>query len=323
MNPTGVSQVPHTVNNFYDRELLERARPNQVHEMFGQMRPIPKNNTGTVKFRRYQSLAVSTDQLEEGVTPDALELSIEDITANLGWYGGYVLPTDKLTMETLDNVVMNALDVLGEHASDTMDLVVRDELHTGTSVVYGGDATQRSEVADGDTPDETELDAIITMLKGANAKKVTEFVKPDEGYATTPVRACYVALIHTDLSPLIEGLTGFEHAEKYENKANTFPGELGRYKDIRFVETTHGKIFEGEGATSSDVYSILIFGRNAYGVTKMNGMDLTTIVKPLGSSGSADPLNQRSSVGWKGTRTSKILNNDWIIRYEVSAVAAG
>ena len=45
---------------------------------------------------------------------------------------------------------------------------------------------------------------------------------------------------------------------------------------------------------------------------------METIVKELGSSGSADPLNQRSSVGWKASKVAKILNEAWVYRVEVS-----
>ena len=44
---------------------------------------------------------------------------------------------------------------------------------------------------------------------------------------------------------------------------------------------------------------------------------LQTIVKPVGSGGASDPLDQRATVGAKVTAyTAKILNNLWIVRIE-------
>ena len=35
-----------------------------------------------------------------------------------------------------------------------------------------------------------------------------------------------------------------------------------------------------------------------------------------GSAGTADPLDQRSSIGWKGMKTAKILIDNYIVRVE-------
>ena len=65
-----------------------------------------------------------------------------------------------------------------------------------------------------------------------------------------------------------------------------------------------------------DVYSTLIFGANAYGTTTVEGNGLETIIKQLGSSGSADPLNQRATVGWKALKATEILSQPYMIRIE-------
>jgi N4-gp56 family major capsid protein len=57
-------------------------------------------------------------------------------------------------------------------------------------------------------------------------------------------------------------------------------------------------------------------GSNAYGTTAVEGGGLETIVKQLGSGGTADPLNQRATAGWKAMKTAKILYDDYIVRIE-------
>lgn len=58
-------------------------------------------------------------------------------------------------------------------------------------------------------------------------------------------------------------------------------------------------IYPGEGGKDgADVYSTLILGDDAYGVTEITGGGLQHIVKQLGSAGSGDPLNQRATVGY-------------------------
>lgn len=75
-------------------------------------------------------------------------------------------------------------------------------------------------------------------------------------------------------------------------------------------------IYPGEGgANGCAVYGCLFVGKGAYGVVDLSeGTEV--IVKPRGSSGTADPLDQRSSVGWKGVHAAAILYDEYIVRVE-------
>ncbi len=67
-----------------------------------------------------------------------------------------------------------------------------------------------------------------------------------------------------------------------------------------------------------DVHSTLIFGKDAYGMVDVAGSGaLQIIIKPHGSAGTSDPLDQRATVGAKvAAYAAKILNELWIIRIE-------
>lgn len=78
-----------------------------------------------------------------------------------------------------------------------------------------------------------------------------------------------------------------------------------------------GKMYPGEaGAEGRDVYSTLVMGENAYGTTSVEGGGLEHIVKQLGSAGTADPLNQRATAGWKAWKTAKRLVEEYLVRIE-------
>lgn len=93
---------------------------------------------------------------------------------------------------------------------------------------------------------------------------------------------------------------------------------------ISFASTNFGtitsgttKIYPGEGGKAGlSVFACLFFGDGAYGVTEVEGGGLQTIVKQKGSAGTADPLDQRSSVGWKALKTAEILLPSYLIRVE-------
>ncbi len=86
---------------------------------------------------------------------------------------------------------------------------------------------------------------------------------------------------------------------------------------VPFIPSSYDVIAPAEaGFMGRDVYSTLILGANAYGVTEVTGGGLEHIVKQLGSGGTADPLNQRSTAGWKGTKVAELLVDNYIIRLE-------
>ena len=80
--------------------------------------------------------------------------------------------------------------------------------------------------------------------------------------------------------------------------------------------STGDEIAPGEGGKDGcAVYGCLFLGKGAYGVVDLSeGTEV--IVKPRGSSGTADPLDQRSSVGWKGVHAAAILYDEYMVRVE-------
>ena len=77
--------------------------------------------------------------------------------------------------------------------------------------------------------------------------------------------------------------------------------------------------FAEAGADGRPVYATLLFGENAYGTTEIVGGGLEHIVKQLGSAGTADPLNQRATVGWKATKAAVRLVEPFMIRIETAS----
>lgn len=326
MSNTTRTQIPAEVNNFYDRTLLERAMPLMVHLRWAQVRDIPRNaGTSTIKFRRYGNLTAATTPLQEGVTPVGSQLSVTDITATVKQYGDYITVSDVVSYESEDAVLMEAAEILGDQNGDTIDQLCRDIMNAGTGAIYSGSGnTQTSHVNTGDVITLANLDTAIETLKANNARKITRQVNATTGYNTSPIKAAFIAIVHPVIAVKIRTLavaaTSWTPVEKYASQSGVMEGEIGCYEDIRFVETNNAKIKVGAGESSNDVYCTLVFGANAYGTTRISGEALKNIVKPLGSAGSADPLDQRATSGWKATFVAKILNEDFIQRIESAKV---
>lgn len=322
MPMTTRTEIPAEVNNFYDRALLERAIPAFVHTRYAQVRDIPRNSgTNVIKFRRYGSLTANTTALTEGVTPTGSQLSVTDITATVLYYGDYVTLTDKVQLETYDPILTETAEILGEQAGDSIDQLCRDIIAAGTTVQYASTAVSRVTVTAAMVMNRDEAKEAVRTLRSNNAKVVTSMVNPSTGYNTVPVGKSFLAICSEYTAYDLDSATGWIPVEKYPNKATVMEDEIGAISNVRFIMTTNAKVFAGEGAGGVDVHATLVFGQNAYAITRISGATLMNIVKPLGSAGSADPLNQRATSGWKLTFVSKILNENFIVRIEHGVTA--
>jgi N4-gp56 family major capsid protein len=324
-NVTSLSQVAPGVQAFYDRNLLTRAQPNDVHGRFGQKRPVPKNSGNQIKFRRYSQLAAATTALSEGVTPSGSALSVTDVTSTLVQYGDFVTLTDMVSMTNQDPVVTEATDVLGDQAGTTIDQVRRDVMVAGTNVAYASAVANRLALVNKLLG--ADLDKAIRYLKGQNAKYMKEGIGASDKVGTGPVRKAFIGIVHPDVEYDLETITGYKSVSEYGSQEGIIEDEIGSYKNIRFVSSTNAKIwlngttattagYKATGGGTNDVYATLIIAAEAYGLSPLSGEAMSTYVKPLGSAGSADPLNQRSTVGWKATTITTILNQAWMIRIE-------
>ena len=316
---TGVgNELSPEMKTYYDRTLLDEAQPNLVHDQFGQERDIPRGGGKTIEFRKFSSLPKATTPLTEGVTPDGGKLNVTAITATIQQYGYYVAVSDLLDMTAIDPVISETVRQLGSQAGITLDTITREELQGGTNVYYVPDRSSGEEVevksratlGGGSTAHLKDIFVCAAILKGKNAPKID---------------GSYVAIVHpyVAMELMAEAGAGWLDVMKYGDPKRIFEGELGKVGGVRFVESSEAKIYADAGAEGADgesgkysVYGTLVLGNNAYGKTAIAGAGLETIVKPRGSAGTADPLNQRSTVGWKATKVAKRLCEEYMVRME-------
>lgn len=304
---TGLSKEMKT---FYSDYLIDMAEPNLVHDQFGQKHPIPKNGGKIIEFRKYDSLPKALTPLTEGVTPNGQKLSMSVITSNVQQYGGYIELSDILLLTAIDNNLVQATKLLGSQAGRTLDTITREVLNGGTNVQYAeGQVTARNALVGGQASGNHYLtvDAVrraVRFLKVMNAPKIN---------------GSYVGIIHPDVSYDLMSDPKWVNVKTYSDPDGIYEGEIGKIEGVRFVETSEAKVFEGAGSGGVDVYSTLILGADAYGVTEITGGGLEHIVKQLGSAGTADPLNQRATAGWKATKTAERLVEQYMVRIETAS----
>ena len=297
------------MKTFYDMTLIDEAQANLVHDQFGQKRPIPKGGGKTIEFRKFAPLAKATTPLTEGVTPDGKSLTVSTITATVAQYGDYITQSDVLELTALDNTILEATKLLGRQAGMTLDTVVRNVLQSGTNVTYCPKVA-----ADGTETEVTSRSALDNSCQ-LTVKVVQQVVAKLRAQNAPTIGGKYVAIIHPYVAYDLMRDPEWIDAHKYAKPDNLYEGEIGEIAGVRFVQTTEAKIYEG------GVFGSLFLGEGAYGVTEISGGGLQTIVKQKGSAGTADPLDQRSSVGWKAIKTAELLIPNYLVRVESKSAA--
>lgn len=309
-NVTTDGGLTKEMKTFYDKTLIRLAEPELVHDQFGQKRPIPKNGGKTIEFRKYTPLAKQLTELTEGVTPDGQKLTVTTIEATVKQYGGYITLSDQLLLTAIDNNLLEAITLLSSQAARTSDTITREVLVAGTNVQYAeGQVDGRSSLAYTSEEDNMNLTVrgvrmATRTLKSQNAKKIG---------------STFVGIIHPDVSFDLMSDPEWKYPHQYKDTSNLYAEEIGEVGGVRFVETTEAKKFVNAGASNRDVYATMILGANAYGVTEVTGGGLQTIVKQLGSAGTADPLNQRATAGWKLMKTAVRLVEEYMVRVETTS----
>ena len=293
------------MKTFYDMTLIDEAQANLVHEQFAQKRPIPKSGGKTIEFRKFAPLAKATTPLVEGVTPDGKSLTVTTIDATVAQYGDYITQSDVLELTSLDNTILEATKLLGRQAGLTMDTIVRNKMHEGV-----GSVTYCPKVAAGGTETEVTSRTALDNTCQLTVKVLQQVVAKLRAQNAPTINGKYVAIIHPYVAYDLMRDPEWIDAHKYAKPDNLYEGEIGEVAGIRFVQTSEAKIYNG------GVFGTLVFGEGAYGVTEISGGGLQTIVKQKGSAGTADPLDQRSSVGWKAIKTAELLIPQYLVRVE-------
>ena len=306
-NVTTDSGLSVEMKKFYDMNLIDEAQPNLIHDQFGQKRPIPANGGKKIEFRKFASLPKALTALTEGVTPDGKKLTVTSLEAEVAQYGDYIVQSDVLELTSLDNTIVEATKILGNQAGLTLDTITRNVLQAGTNVFY-------APKADGTVVDSRAALDDTCVLSVDLVKRVVAFLKKNNA---PKINGSYVAIIHPYVAYDLMSDPEWIDAHKYANPDNIYEGEIGKIAGVRFVESSEAKVYEG------GVFGCLFLADGAYGVTEIAGGGLQTIIKQKGSAGTADPLDQRSSIGWKAMKTAEILVEPYMVRVECKSKLSG
>lgn len=326
---------------FYEKRLITMAEPELIFDQFGDKYPIPKNGGKTIEFRRFEPLMADVDAttLQEGITPKGNKLNVTPLTAEVSQKGDYVELSDVIQLTALDPVVVQATKILGSQAGRVSNKITRNALLTCTNRILAprSDGTETNvrygtKTVDGHKGIENTGEVALDLTCGINLKLIRKCANALKRNNAPKFDGSYVCIVHPDITTDLQNLDGWIDVVKYKNPEKIFDGEIGKVAGVRFIENTEAKIWvdkrtvvtpgEGGAADTYDtidlaVYACEFIGKGAYGVTEVTGGGLQHIIKPLGAG--EDPLNQRSTVGWKLTKTAEVLVPQYLVRLECTS----
>lgn len=304
----GTAGMTVGMKQFYSRMLLDRAVPNFVHAGWGTKEGIPRNGGRSLEFRRYERPSAATTALVEGTPPAITNLTIANVQATISQYGAFNSHSEVLALQNFDPFIASWTEMWGEHMGDTVDILARNILTAGTTVQIASTVASRGAVG-GTTAHRltySEIREGVATLQNANAKPVTDNK--------------YIGIIHphtqAEMFADSDILTSFQNAYVRGPENPLAKGEIGDFYGVRWLVTSNARIFGSQGASGADVYATTIFGRQFYGEIDYQAMGSRIIVKPVGSAGGLDPLDQMGTHGWKTAYVAVRLNEAFGLRIE-------
>lgn len=309
-----------TIFTMYEKRLLPRALPRLVHGRWG--REATWDKYGDYSLRRFESFDAVTSALGEGSTPaEGAQPTISTITLDPAWYGAFVELSDEVQVESFDPILSEITSLLGEQVGLSIDTLIRNALISGATAAYSGGQSAITSLA---YPDHKisykDIVQQISALMAANA------LHADNGR--------FAVIIHPHTFATLMQDPVFVNLFTQETDASAIRnGKMGTLMQCDFYISSNAYESADAGSGSNDVYGALFIGDDAFATAGFTGLMANTtdnggteeytntgkqvkpikiIVKPLGSGGTEDPLDQRGTAGWKATLDVEVLQSAWI-----------
>lgn len=311
---TSSSGMAAAISTYYDKLALDYLSPQLKLYQFADKKTLPKQSGVNVIWRRY-GVPTADSTLTEGTAPSAAALSSVTVSAGLQQLGKVFGISDMLELTAVDSQVEEAVRELMDYAAISVETYVRNSIIDGAGVVIervsGNFAntntrTTVSAVYSADTLAESVVRLAAARLRRLNVKPFSDgyYVWITDSHASQQLRS--------------DSATGsWLDVYKYATPENIYAGEIGKLHGFRFIEvgvagsSRDGSIYLGTSqstsATSVSAVYNLAFGKGWFGATEMEG-GIQTFVKTANPYDKSDPLNQFSTVGYKVTLASKLLN---------------
>lgn len=294
---------------------------------FGTSATIGKNNGDSLYFRRYIDYPVRTEPLADGVNPDGEDPDFVDIPCQLEELGSWVKFSRKVYAYDPNKIPDKSQEKLDKQAHETLETYDYEILKAGSSVIYS-DGVARTSVAS--TLEVSMLELAESIFDDGRAEKFSEIKAAGVAYGNVPLEGAYIVLFHSHLKADLRNLPGFTLATHYPDQSSKInKNEFGQWGPFKFLESILYTPEYGAGASATntslratngkyDVYPFIAFGKDAYGLIKLAGMDDIQVKNGAPVASTQDPMAREGFLSWLTDHDCAITNEDWLVRLEVA-----
>lgn len=285
------------------RALLQRSKPNNIHNLFGRSFTLPQKNTDTMAFRRQENLNSDPVVLSEDADPAPEQVNKFDINVKVQEFGKVTLLSRKVLLVVEDDTASETADNLSQTMHTMLDKVTRDVFVSAVAQITclnGANGNSTTEIT------QTDVDRAIAYLDENNTEKMTPTIDGSSRFGTGPVESAFWVTSHVKLKPDIRALDSFMPTSQYGSQDRVLQAEYGATNEARWVTSTLVNVTTATPA----VYSNTFIGANAYGYVKLDDVSTESIMKPLGFK---DYLNRFQSMGFTAWFNAAILDDSHIV----------
>jgi len=162
---------------------------------------------------------------------------------------------------SLDGTREQIIKDLGRDAANTLDDAVLAKALLGSTRIFGGGASHRSNVVKASTADIKSVRRAVRLLQLSSVPRF-----PD-GF--------YVGLLHPDVLFDIQSDSAWTDFVKYRDTVKfDIEGEVGRFYGVRFAVAPSIPILTNTGSANVDVYRTLVFGPDFLGQSELDALEL-------------------------------------------------
>jgi len=290
---------------------LKVFEPNLLFWKYSEA-PISEEGYSSVTWVRPNRLELIPSQalMSPWVTPVAVLPTLDSITVTAKQYGLYSILSDEVLSRLQGrNLPAVVSDLVSANLARIIDRVIQDEvLDNATNVFYASTTSGWARAANR---------AALTAANKVFAFDLIDATRRLEANFSPYLNGEYICLMATNVAMYLQtetGVGGFIDIQKFSRPDRIEEGTLGKVGNMRIIKSPFVKSY----TSTTKVYPTLFIGKQAYGASQLQAMQL--IVKPLGSSGTEDPLNQRMTVGVKVSFAAKILQQASIRKLESAGI---
>lgn len=208
----------------YSAELLFSAQPIlRFDQIVTEKTELGVQPGASITFVKYSPVTGSS-ALTEGVAIVPTTLSTSYVTITVAEHAKAVSVTELRLRTAFTDVMSDTAKLLGRHYAVDYDSRVRDVLESGSNVLYSGAKASRAVLTASDTMN-------IELVKEAVEQMATAKVPKFGGDA-------YICYLHPHQARGLRDDPEWISARNYAGPDAILKGEIGRFEDVRFIETT-------------------------------------------------------------------------------------